>query len=156
MQICRLICTFVVCIWLKQVFSWHDSNMNRDGSNYRQLSLSQSLGDQTKYFEISVVWDSQPMRSFTFFMYVELGISQLCKYILERNQYLEIICIFVYGCEKRSLIAHCLYILKKLPWSMPVLRVVSSSVFVKHTCQLDTVSPTRWSHLIVVYIKELR
>ena len=55
--------------------------------------------DQIKYFKISVVWDSQPVTSFTFFMYVELGINQLCKYIPERNQNLEIICIFVYGCE---------------------------------------------------------
>ena len=69
---------------------------------YRRLSLSQSPGDQTKYFEISVFRDSQPVTSFTFFvyMYVELQnactcISQLCKYIPERNQYVEIICIFV-------------------------------------------------------------
>ena len=107
-------------------------------SDYRRLSLSQSPGDQTKYFEISVVWDSQPVTSFTFFMYVELCISQLCKNIPERNQYLEIICV------------------KKRPWSMPVLRAVSSSLFVKHTYQLNTVSPTRRSHLIIVYIKEPR
>ena len=37
---------------------------------------------------------------------------------------------------------------------MPVLRAVSSSLFVTHPYQLETVSPTRWSRLIVVYIKE--
>ena len=89
---------------------------------YRRLSLSQSPGDQTKYFEISVVLDSQPVTSFTFFiyMYVELHIactciSQLCKYIQERNQYVEIIC--VYECEVKkemSPIAHCVYILKNV------------------------------------------
>ena len=70
---------------------------------YRRLSLSQSPGDQTKYFEISVVWDSQPVTSFTFFMYmyVELQIactciSQLCKNTPEGNQYVELIFIFVF------------------------------------------------------------
>ena len=37
--------------------------------NYRWLSLSQSPGDQTKYFELSVVWDSQFEMSFTLYMY---------------------------------------------------------------------------------------
>ena len=37
---------------------------------------------------------------------------------------------------------------------MPVLRAISSSLIVKHTYQLETVSPTRRSRLIVVYIKE--
>ena len=32
---------------------------------YRRLSLSQSPGDQTKYFELSVVWDSQFVTLFT-------------------------------------------------------------------------------------------
>ena len=45
-------------------------------SKYRWLSLSQSPGDQTKYFEISVVWDSQYVMSFTFFMYVELQLAR--------------------------------------------------------------------------------
>ena len=31
---------------------------------------------------------------------------------------------------------------------MPALRAISSSLFAKHTYQLDTVSPTRWSCLI--------
>ena len=39
---------------------------------------------------------------------------------------------------------------------MPVLHAISSSLFVKHTFQLDTVSPTRRLHLIVVYIQEPR
>ena len=43
---------------------------------YRRLSLSQSPGYQTKYFEISVVWDSQSVTSFTFFMYVELQLAR--------------------------------------------------------------------------------
>ena len=38
---------------------------------YRQLSLSQSPGDQTKYFELSVVWDSQFVTSFTLYMYTD-------------------------------------------------------------------------------------
>ena len=38
---------------------------------YRQLSLSQSPGDQTKYFELSVVWDSQFATSFTLYMYMD-------------------------------------------------------------------------------------
>ena len=47
---------------------------------YRRLSLSQRPGDQTKYFEISVVWDSQPVTSFIFsmYMYVELHIACTC------------------------------------------------------------------------------
>ena len=67
---------------------------------YRRSSLSPE--DQTKFFEISVVWDSQPVTSFTFFIYmcVELQIActcinQLCKYPPDRNQYVEIICMFV-------------------------------------------------------------
>ena len=36
---------------------------------YRRLSLSQSPGDQIKYFELSVVWDSQFVTSFTLYMY---------------------------------------------------------------------------------------
>ena len=43
---------------------------------YRQLSLSQSPGYQTKYFETSVVWDSQSVTSFTFFMYLELQLAR--------------------------------------------------------------------------------
>ena len=39
---------------------------------------------------------------------------------------------------------------------MPVLCAVSLNLFVKHTYQLDAVSPTRRSPLIVVYIKERR
>ena len=35
---------------------------------YRRLSLSQSPGDQMKYFELSVVWDSQFVTSFTLYM----------------------------------------------------------------------------------------
>ena len=38
---------------------------------YRRLSLSQSPGDQTKYFELSVVWDSQFVTSFTLYMYTD-------------------------------------------------------------------------------------
>ena len=40
-------------------------------SIYRRLSLSQSPGDQTKYFELSVVWDSQFVTSFTLYMYTD-------------------------------------------------------------------------------------
>ena len=47
-------------------FKWHWGHrlsllftFCRSASNYRRLSLSQSPGDQTKYFELSVVWDSQ-------------------------------------------------------------------------------------------------
>ena len=40
-------------------------------SKYRRLSLSQSPGDQTKYFELSVVWDSQFVTSFTLYMYTD-------------------------------------------------------------------------------------
>ena len=43
---------------------------------YRRLSLSQGPRYQTKYFEISVVWDSQSVTSFTFFMYVELQLAR--------------------------------------------------------------------------------
>ena len=39
--------------------------------NYRRLSLPQSPGDQTKYFEISVVRDSQFVTSFTLYMYMD-------------------------------------------------------------------------------------
>ena len=38
---------------------------------YRRLSLSQSPGDQTKYFELSVVWDNQFATSFTLYMYTD-------------------------------------------------------------------------------------
>ena len=38
---------------------------------YRRLSLSQSPGDQTKYFELSVVWDSQFVTSFTLYMFMD-------------------------------------------------------------------------------------
>ena len=64
---------------------------------YRQLSLSQSPGDQTKYFEISVVWNSQSVTSFTFFMYVELQLAR------KQSRTVEL---------RNSLIAHCLNILK--------------------------------------------
>ena len=40
-------------------------------TKYRRLSLSQSPGDQTKYFELSVVWDSQFVTSFTLYMYTD-------------------------------------------------------------------------------------
>ena len=40
-------------------------------ANYRRLSLSQSPGDQTKYFELSGVWDSQCVTSFTLYMYAD-------------------------------------------------------------------------------------
>ena len=49
-----------------------------------------------------------------------------------------------------------MYILEKRPWAMPVLHAISSSLFVKHTYQLDTVSPTHQLRFIVVYIKERR
>ena len=39
---------------------------------------------------------------------------------------------------------------------MPVFHAISSSLFVKHAYQLDTVSPTYQARLIVVYIKEHR
>ena len=45
-------------------------------TTYRWLSLSQSPGYQTKYFEISVVWDSQSVKSFTFFMNLELQLAR--------------------------------------------------------------------------------
>ena len=38
---------------------------------YRRLSLSQSPGDQIKYFELSVVWDCQFVTSFTLYMYTD-------------------------------------------------------------------------------------
>ena len=38
---------------------------------YRRLSLSPSPGDQTKYFELSVVWDSQFVTSFTLYTYTD-------------------------------------------------------------------------------------
>ena len=38
---------------------------------YRRISLSQSPGDQTKYFEVSVVWDSQCVTSFPLYMYTD-------------------------------------------------------------------------------------
>ena len=38
---------------------------------YRRLSLSQSPGDQTNYFELSEVWDSQFVTSFTSYMYTD-------------------------------------------------------------------------------------
>ena len=38
---------------------------------YRWLSLSQSPGNQTKYFVLSVVWDSQFVKSFTLYMYTD-------------------------------------------------------------------------------------
>ena len=37
----------------------------------RWLSLSRSPGDKTKYFELSVVWDSQLVASFTLYMYTD-------------------------------------------------------------------------------------
>ena len=43
---------------------------------YRRLFLSQSPADQTKYFEISVVWDSQSVTSFTICMYVALQLAR--------------------------------------------------------------------------------
>ena len=43
---------------------------------YRQISLSQSSRDHTKCFEISVVWDSQSVTSFPFFMFMELQFAR--------------------------------------------------------------------------------
>ena len=40
-------------------------------TKYRRLSLSRSPGDQTKYFELSVVWDSQFVTSVTLYMYTD-------------------------------------------------------------------------------------
>ena len=49
----------------QQVFSW--CGLYRGCLfKYRRSSLSQSPEDQTKFFEITVVWDSQPVTSFTF------------------------------------------------------------------------------------------
>ena len=39
--------------------------------NIQWLSLSQSPGDQIKYFKLSVVWDSQFVTSFTLYMYTD-------------------------------------------------------------------------------------
>ena len=41
-------------------------------------------------------------------------------------------------------------------YEIPVLHAVFTGLFVKHTYQLQTVSPARGSRLIVVYIKERR
>ena len=48
-----------------------------------QLSLSQSPGDLTKYFELSVVWDSQFVTSFTLYMY--MGCLDHCDYSLHAH-----------------------------------------------------------------------
>ena len=48
------------------IFSW-----SIDFALYRRLSLSQIPGEQTKYFELSVVWDSQSVTSFTLYMYTD-------------------------------------------------------------------------------------
>ena len=50
---------------------------------YRRLSLSQSPGDQTKCFELSVVWDSQFVTSFTLYMYTDC--LDHCVYNLHVN-----------------------------------------------------------------------
>ena len=54
-------------VWMQALFN----NLNVVKYIYRWLSLSQSPGDQTKYFELSVVWDSQFVMSFTLFMYTD-------------------------------------------------------------------------------------
>ena len=82
-------------------------------------------------------------------MYVELQIvctciSQLQIHTWEKPIRGNNLHICVYGCEikkEMSPIAHCVDILNKCLQSMSVLHAVSSSLFVKHTYQLHTVSP---------------
>ena len=74
-------------------------------------SLSHSPGDQTKYFEISVVWDNQSVTSFTFFMYVEFQLARKQSRTVELQ-----------NVTNSPLFTH-----SKNVWSMPVLHAVSSS-----------------------------
>ena len=50
---------------------WQPVKLRGLDKKYRRLSLPQSPGDQTKYFELSVVWDSQFVTSFTLYMYTD-------------------------------------------------------------------------------------
>ena len=62
---------WLVCSLLKSVSLALKVAVKFCKSNYRWLSLSQSPGDQTKYFELSVVWDSQFVTSCTLYMYTD-------------------------------------------------------------------------------------
>ena len=78
---------------------------------YRQLSLSQSPGDQTKYFEISVVWDSQSVTSFTFFMYMlNFSLQESSPELLHFE--MQSRTVELRNVTEISLNAHCLCILK--------------------------------------------
>ena len=57
---------------------------------YWQLSLSQSPGDKTKYFELSVVWDSQFATSFTLYMH------SFFAYRLLRPSWLQLACTCIW------------------------------------------------------------
>ena len=58
---------------------------------YRRLSLSQSPGDQTKYFELSVVSDSQFVTPFTLYMYTDCLyhplVTTTCMYMYLETAY---------------------------------------------------------------------
>ena len=56
---------------------------------YRRLSLSRSPGDQTKYFKLSVVWDSQFVTSFTLYMYTDCFtiVTTTCMYMYLETTY---------------------------------------------------------------------
>ena len=69
-------------------------------------------------------------------MQIHTGEKPICRNNLH-------ICVF--GCnlkKEMSAIAHCVYILKKCLWSMPVLQAVFSSLFVKHTSTSHSFSST--------------
>ena len=94
----RLICAFVVRIWHKTHFlmarlickraslgwwTYAHIHLTSFGSvlwdtKYRWLSLSQSPGDQTKLFEMSILWDSQSVTSFTFLYHTTKKCGVLC------------------------------------------------------------------------------
>ena len=108
---------------------------------YKRLSLSQSPGDQTKSFEISVVWDSQSVTSFTICMFVALQLARKQSRTVELRNVADSI-LFIHS---KKICDQCLF--------DPVLHAISSIICDTH---LSVDSFSSMSVTFVVYIKECR
>ena len=115
-----------MCRWsLIELYRFHHCSFGENGIfktiwNYRRLSLSQSPGDQTKYFEISVVWDSQSVTSFTICMYVALQLARKQSRTVELRNVANST-LFIHS---KNVCDQCLF--------DPVLHAISSSICDTH------------------------
>ena len=126
---------------------------------YRRLSLSQSPGYQTKYFEISVVWDSQSVTSFTFFMYVELQLARKQSRTVELRNVTDST-LFIHsqiGCDQ------CLFCtpFPQIYLWYTLINLIQFLQYVGYVCCLHQITLVMFVvyiklHHIYIYIKERR